>query len=157
MTKPPDNLLAQIYDIAGLDYISWWPLAPGWWALLAILLIAAGTIYWRRRAYQRSWKGDAWRTLRALDSQLVGGNAQEIAAALSALMRRVAMRRFSREQCAGLEGRDWLRWLTAKDPGKFDWERRGALLIEAPYAPPGQNVSAITLRVLIGAAKKWVK
>src|SRR5580698_6571728 len=100
----PDSLLAQLYDIKGLDWINWWPLAPGWWAVLALLAMGAGTIYWRRWAYYRSWKGEAWRAFAALEAGLTSGNAQEIAAALSTLLRRVAMQSFSRAECAGLEG-----------------------------------------------------
>ncbi len=160
MTAASNNLLAQLDDIRGLDYISWWPLAPGWWAVLGLMvlaLIVAGAAYWRRRAYYRSWKGDAWRAFTALEPQLANGNAQDVAAALSVLIRRVAMQCFSRAECAGLEGRDWLRWLTTKDPGGFDWAGRGSLLIEAPYAPPGRNVSPESLKILIAAAKRWVK
>jgi len=157
MTKAPDNPLARLYDITGLDYIAWWPLAPGWWVLLASALILAGVAYWRRRAYQRSWKGDASRAFTALDSRLADHDAQEIAAALSVLLRRVAMQCFSRAECAGLQGWDWLRWLTAKDPGGFDWTNHGSLLIEAPYAPPGRNVSPEVVRTLIKAAKRWVR
>jgi hypothetical protein len=157
MTAVPQNLLAQLYDITGLDYIGWWPLAPGWWAVLALGLIVAGAAYLRRRAYQRSWKGDASRALIALDKRLVGGNAQEIAAALSVLLRRVAMQCSTRAECAGLKGGDWLRWLTKKDPGGFDWASHGSLLIEAPYAPPGRNISPQAVKILIRAAKRWVK
>jgi Domain of unknown function (DUF4381) len=157
MTVPPDKLLAQLYDITGIDWIDWWPLAPGCWALLAIALILAGAIYWRRRAYRRSWKGDAWAALTALDARLVGGNAREIAASLSVLLRRIAMHCSPREECAGLVGQDWLRWLTAKDPRAFDWVSHGALLVEARYAPPGRDISQEAVKILIKAAKRWVK
>jgi hypothetical protein len=157
MNPTPDDLLKQLYDIKGLDTIWWWPLAPGWWVVIALTLIAAGIVYWRRRAYYRSWKGDAWRAFTALNAQLAGGDAQDIATSLSILMRRVAMQSSSRVECAGLQGADWLRWLSANDPGKFDWMASGSLLIEAPYAPPGQNVSPESLKVLIRAAKRWVK
>jgi len=157
MTAAPGNLLAQLYDITGIDYIGWWPLAPGWWVLLVLALILAGAVYWRRRAYQRSWKGDAWRALAALDSQLVGGNTQEIVAALSVLLRRVAMQCSSRAECAGLVGQDWLRWLTEKDPVSFNWLSHGSLLVEARYAPPSGDISPEAVKILIKAAKRWVK
>jgi hypothetical protein len=153
----PDTLLAQLYDIKGLDGISWWPLAPGWWALLGLAAIIAGAVYWRRRAWYRSWQGEAWLAFAALEAQLSADNAQEVAAALSVLLRRVAMQCFSRAQCAGLEGTNWLRWLAAKDPGGFDWAARGAALIDAPYAPPGRAVSPQSLKPMIAAAKRWVK
>ena len=157
MKPAPADLLAQLDDITGLDYISWWPLAPGWWALLTLMLVAAATYYWRRRAYWRSWKGDARRALDALELQLPMGNAQQMAATLSMLLRRIAMRCFSRAECAGLEGNAWLQWLSLKDPKGFDWATHGMLLVDAPYAPPSRDYSTQSLKLLIGAAKRWVR
>jgi hypothetical protein len=157
MTASSNKLLAQLYDIKDLDPVSCWPLAPGWWVLIILALIAAAAAYWRHCAYERSWQGQTHRAFAALDAQLAGGNAQEIAGALSVLLRRVAIQSFSRAECAGLEGLDWLHWLTTKDPGGFDWAARGSLLIEAPYAPPGRTYSPQSLKILIGAAKRWVK
>jgi hypothetical protein len=152
-----DKLLAELYDIRDLDPVYWWPLAPGWWVLIVLALLAAAAAYWRHWTYQRSWQGQTYRAFAALDRQLSGGNAQQIACALSVLLRRVAMQSFSRAECAGLEGADWLRWLTTKDPGGFDWVARGSLLIEAPYAPPGRTYSPQSVKILIDAAKRWVR
>ena len=157
MTTASDKLLAQLYDIRDLDPVSWWPLAPGWWVLIVLVLLAAAAAYWRHWSYQRSWQGQTYRAFVALDKQLSGGNAQQTAGALSMLLRRVAMQSFSRAECAGLEGADWLRWLTTKDPRGFDWVARGSLLIEAPYAPPGRTYSAQSVKILIDAAKRWVR
>jgi hypothetical protein len=156
MTNSAEGLLAKLDDIRGLGHISWWPLAPGWWGLLALVLMAAGATYLRRRAYWRSWKGEARKALDLLDAQLKNGNRQEIAARLSTLLRRIAMQRYSRAECAGLWGQDWLRWLTAKDPRGFNWVDTGTLLVEAPYAPPGRNCPPKDLKSLISAAKRWV-
>jgi hypothetical protein len=157
MTTSPEELLARLDDIRGLGHIGWWPLAPGWWGLLALVSLLAGAMYLRRRAYWRSWKGDARKALDLLDAQLNSGNRQETAARLSALLRRIAMQRHSRAECAGLWGQDWLRWLTAKDPRGFNWVALGTLLVEAPYAPPGRNCRLKDLKSLISAAKRWVK
>ena len=157
MTAASDKLLAQLYDIRDLDPVSWWPLAPGWWVLIVLALLASAAAYWRHWTYQRSWRGQTYRAFVALNRQLSSGNAQQIAGALSVLLRRVAMQSFSRAECAGLEGADWLRWLTTKDPGGFDWVARGSLLIEAPYAPPGRTYSPQSVKILIDAAKRWVR
>jgi hypothetical protein len=157
MTNSPNDLLAQLYDIRGLGHISWWPLAPGWWGLLALMSLIGATIYWRRRRYWRSWKGDARRALDRLDAGLTDKNVRETAASLSTLLRRIAMQRHSRQECAGLWGEDWLRWLSKKDPSGFDWVTGAVLMVEAPYAPPGRNIPPRTLKGLISAAKKWVK
>jgi hypothetical protein len=157
MTNSPKDLLAQLYDIRGLGHISWWPLAPGWWALLALISLITAVLYWRRRAYWRSWKGDARRSLDRLDAGLTRENAQTTAASLSMLLRRIAMQRHSREECAGLWGQDWLRWLSEKDPGKFDWAAGAGLMVEAPYAPPGRDIPPQDVKKLISAATRWVK
>jgi Domain of unknown function (DUF4381) len=157
MTTDSDKLLAQLYDIRDLDPVSWWPLAPGWWVLIVLALLAAAAAYWRHWAYQRSWRGQTYRAFVALNWQLSDSNAQQIVGALSVLLRRVAMQSFSRAECAGLEGTDWLRWLTTKDPDGFDWVARGSLLIEAPYAPPGRTYPAQSVKILIDAAKRWVR
>jgi hypothetical protein len=157
MTNAPNDLLSQLYDIRGLGHISWWPLAPGWWALLALVSLIGAVVYWRRRAYWRSWKGDARRALDRLDARLSGENAQEIAGGLSTLLRRIAMQRYSREECAGLRGEDWLRWLTQKDPGGFDWVGGAVLILEAPYAPPGRDIAPKNVKGLIAAARRWVR
>ena len=52
--------LANLYDIVVPEPASlWWPLAPGWWAViglvfLALILIAWRlAVVWRRNAYRR--------------------------------------------------------------------------------------------------------
>ena len=157
MANAQSDLLSQLDDIRGLDQISWWPLAPGWWVLFALILLAGGAAYWRRRAYWRSWKGDARMALDRLDAGLNDDNAQQTAAGLATLVRRIAIHRHSRAECAGLWGQDWLQWLTAKDPGGFDWAKSATMMIEAPYARPGRNVPLKTLKSLISAAKRWVR
>ena len=36
------QLLSQLRDIRGLEDVSWWPLAPGWWILLGLCL----AVFW---------------------------------------------------------------------------------------------------------------
>ncbi len=45
MSAQPGNLLSQIDDIKGLDAISLFPLAPGWWGLLALAIVAALMVF----------------------------------------------------------------------------------------------------------------
>jgi hypothetical protein len=155
----PNDLLRQLDDIKGLGAISVWPLAPGWWVLLALcaILSAAGLVFYlRHRRWQQSWKKDAAQSLSDLEEKLTVANAQATVAALSVMLRRIAMRKFSRSDCAGLQGDRWLEWLRAHDPRRFDWPRTGHLLTDAPYAPPNATVNPDEVRELIRAAGKWV-
>jgi len=156
---PASDLLRQLDDIKGLDAISVWPLAPGWWALLALCVILSATgiiFYLRRCAWQRSWRKDAAQSLSELEEELNAENAQATISTLSAILRRIAIRKFSRSDCAGLQGDQWLQWLQVHDPRHFDWPQTGTLLIDAPYTPPNGKVNPDEVRELIRAAVKWV-
>ncbi len=153
-------LLAQLRDIRGLDKIGAWPPGPGWWIVLALIL--CGLVFAvRKYRHARSWKGDALRTLQALEDNLDGANARASAAELAALLRRIAITRFSRREAASLTGERWLEWLKQNDPRGFDWPQKGRLLIDAPYAPPHGSQSRPILpdhvKNLAEAARAWVK
>lgn len=154
-----DSLLKQLNDIEGLDSISSWPLAIGWWILMglgiAILSLAAWyLIQWI--IYRRSWKYETLEKLNDLSKNLTDEKIKEAAILLSEYLRRIAMRRFSRKTCAGLRGQEWLKWLSEHDAKNFDWVNQGKLLIDAPYAPSNHGLTAEQLKRLIQAAKEWV-
>lgn len=148
-------------DIHGLDAIPWWPLAPGWWLVIAIaglLMLFFGARYWLGcYAAWFGWRGDARRQLRLLKKSLKHEEPYRVAGRLSELMRRIAMVHSGRQQTAALTGEDWLHWLATHDNSGFDWERRGQLLVTAPYMPPTMPVERKELLTLIAAASRWLK
>lgn len=147
-------------DIHGLDSVPWWPLAPGWWlvlALLVFLLLAVGVLKWMvHRGIWLGWRADARRQLHALKKALPTEEPREIASRLSELLRRIAMARGGRRAAAGLTGESWLQWLMAHDASGFDWLKRGRMLLVAPYMPPQSGVERKELGKLIRAAIRWV-
>jgi hypothetical protein len=158
-TAPASELLRQLDDIKGLGTISAWPLAPGWWMLIAlcVILFSIGiAFHLRRRAWQRSWKKDAAQSLSDLEEKLDTANAQATVSTLSITLRRIAIRKFSRSDCAGLQGDQWLQWLQAHDPRHFDWQRARHLLIDIPYAPPNTSLNLDEVRELIHVTRKWM-
>jgi hypothetical protein len=156
------RLLARMHDIQGLDSISWWPPAPGWWLLLAALLGIGGLLWLllthRRRPFG-SWQRDAGRQLRQLQSRLLRQPSKDSASQLSELLRRIAIARYGRDACAGLSGQDWLDWLRANDPVGFPWDREGRLLLSLPYQPAeaAQQTDRASLGRLIRAAMNWTR
>ncbi|MES2199239.1 MAG: DUF4381 domain-containing protein [Chlamydiota bacterium] len=152
--------LEMLHDIEGLDPISFWPLAIGWWVLIAVvILILTLTLYFgiRKLAFKRSWKNDILRKLTRLEKELSALTARETIILLSEYLRRIALRRFSRKECAGLVGQGWLKWLTNNDPKGFDWEKKGVLLIEIPYAPKNSLLPVDRIKDLIQAIREWVR
>lgn len=164
----PDMLLGHMRDIRGLDAVSWWPLATGWWLLVALTLVLAAALYfgripwmqWRRRGREQ-WRREALKLLDELERQIdAHQSTKESATRLSELMRRIALARCSRDSCAGLEGEKWLAFLTDNDPERFDWPGYRALLLQAPYAPPATlegDKTASDLKTLVGAARAWTR
>jgi hypothetical protein len=155
-----NELLAQLHDIDGLDPISWWPLATGWWLIIAAATAAAGLLIGYivyRIAFKRSWKNDTLLKLAALEKKLSAATARETAVILSEYLRRIALRRFARKDCAALMGEAWLAWLSTHDPKQFDWKSKGKLLTTIPYAPENASIPQEQVRDLIHAVKNWVR
>ena len=116
-----------------------WPPAPGWW-LLAVLLIALLVIgsLWLLRRYK------VYRLNRQVMHELE----------LSILLRRIALRRYAREQVASLTGSAWLRFLDATG-GNGEFEHGvGQVLEVGPYCPHPQELPA---EELLALARRWVK
>jgi hypothetical protein len=94
--------------------ISWWPLAPGWWFLIA--LAAAGLGYLLFRAYKK-WRWNtarrvALRELARVRGEFASGmDAVTLAIELSELLRRTMLAYAPRNKVARLTGRRWLQWL----------------------------------------------
>lgn len=153
-------LMEKLHDIEGLDPISAWPLAIGWWILIAIgiiIFVAIICFVAVRIAFKRSWKSDTFDKLASLEQNLSDETGRETLMALSEYIRRIALRRYSRNECAGLSGQAWLQWLTQNDPKNFDWEKHGTLMIEVPYAPVDKRLPAHQIKELIQAVRNWVR
>ncbi|CRX37947.1 DUF4381 domain-containing protein [Estrella lausannensis] len=152
-------LMDQLHDIEGLDAVSAWPLAIGWWVLIncGILLLLVTLWFLKRRFdYLRSWKRDAFHKLQALEKNLSPETSRETVVLLSQYLRRIAFCSFPRKECAGLVGDAWLEWLQKHDPKQFDWSRKGKLLVESPYAPAESTLPLPEIKELIYAARQWV-
>ncbi len=153
-------LLEKLHDIEGLDVISAWPLSFALWMVIGIAALLFSTALYfiiRRVLFIRSWKYDTFQKLDGLEKNLSEVTARQSAMTLSEYTRRIALKRFARKECAGLVGESWLQWLTKHDPKKFDWGKKGTLLIEVPYSPEHSHVSTHEIKDLIGALREWVE
>ena len=129
--------LDRLHDIVMPPTVPWWPPAPGWYVLAAIILglllvlVLRLWLRWRATAYRRE-------AIRALDSA-------SDPAAIAALLRRTALAESSRSEIAALHGNAW--WTGSRpkvrNPSRRPFEnssspalmRRGAGLIPLPSAP----------------------
>lgn len=135
---PPDPL-AALRDWHLPDPVSWWPPAPGWWLIVGLVLAACALVlrWWWRRRQQGAPARAAMAELGRLRAGLAAdGDGRHYAAAVSALLRRLALARYPREQVAGLTGADWLAFLDRSGGGGRFAEGPGRVLAGIPYRLP---------------------
>lgn len=122
------------------DPVGWWPLAPGWWLLVATLVIAAAWL--AAVALSRHRQGlarrHASRALRQLERRYAeDGDAVQLAIDVSALLRRAMLAYAPRADVAGLTGTAWLKWLDSGLDKPAFADGAGRALVDLPYRRPG--------------------
>jgi len=144
------------------DSVSWWPLAPGWWVLLAFCIAAVVAAYLAYRHYRknqgRRLRISACQAARSeLDKILAlaseGQADAAVAQQLSVLLRRLAISLFPEGKVAGVTGSDWWRWLDARTrtPVFSGPDGAGAKLESAAYGAVSTDTAA-----LIDAVESWM-
>ena len=111
-----ENPLDKLRDIHLPEPIDAFPYAPGWWILLAILLIVAGYFVYRQIKYRRAIRllipaKVELDQLKSLSGDLI--NSQSVAK-LSALIKRICLIYFPASQVAALSGAQWLEFLNTQ-------------------------------------------
>jgi len=123
--------LAQLRDIHLPQPIGWWPLAPGWWALIALVCILSMVALVWSRMRRKSARFLALRELEAIKPD----KPDEFLTQISSLLRRVARRRSAGADV--LTGEAWSAFLME---GKYGMSSNSAtLLATGPYGPPANE------------------
>lgn len=144
------ELLAELRDIHGAPAAPFWPPAPGWWALAALVLALLG---WAAILLARRWR--ARRRRQALLRQLAalrerhdpGREPRAWLATVNRLLKVTALRVFPERDPGTLTGADWVDFLGGEaGPGAF------AVLASGPYEPaPEFDPDAVE-----AAARAWI-
>ncbi len=143
--QPPadaEALLAQLHDILAPEPVGLWPLAYGWWLLLAVLaaaiLIAVLAAFRVHRADR--YRRQALAELNALPADSSAEGIQQLAR----LLKRTALSAYpmARDRLPGLHGAPWIAFLNACCKQPVFSAADAALLTEAQYAPAAQTIDA---------------
>ena len=171
--NPNDATQLALRDIHLPGLIAWWPPAPGWWIVAALVLLGAVAfaLYYRNGRHRRAALRVTAKVRAALEQ---GAEPVECLQRVSTTLRRFAMttadqqsvaslravggvtERPDSDEVAGLIGQRWLRYLDSR------WQRDeftggpGRLLLAAPYARPDtiERQQALELTALCA---DWLK
>lgn len=148
-------LLKDLRDIHLPAPIGFWPLAVGWYFLIALFLIflILVVVYLIRRSRRLQSRRYMLQRLQELRERYAKeADAAAIAAELSALLRRASLVSFPRREVAGLQGEQWLNFLDETGATREFTEGIGRILLTAPYQPQAQ----FEVNALLDLAARWV-
>jgi hypothetical protein len=139
--------LDNLHDIvAPLPVSLWWPLAPGWWILLA-LSVVIGT--WISIKWWKRWRANAYR--RAALAELDGiDNLNRI----PILLKRTALAAYPRETVASLYGKQWVMFLNSSAPVAHFNGEVGEIVQSLGYT--SRVFQESIKNQVINATRKWV-
>jgi hypothetical protein len=152
MTQATDpGSLDRLHDIVTPPPAPWWPPAPAWYALGAIVFVLLAVLAWRGIAW---WVRNRYRraALAELPKLEAAAGEADTLPALAELVKRVGLVAFPRERVAALSGDEWLAFLDRT--GATDTFTRGpGRKLEAGYEPGTHRVSP----ELFAAVRHWIQ
>lgn len=157
----PQDPLAALNALREPASIGWWPLAPGWWILIALLVVAASVLYYflRKRYKNNAYRRLALLQLKEINAELETGNPASdrkytAVTATNALLKAVALRVFPRHNIAALSGSAWLAFLHSTTAHKKDTATFPAEFANAAYQKQNLNLD---MQQISAATEHWIK
>ncbi|VAW82535.1 FIG00657500: hypothetical protein [hydrothermal vent metagenome] len=155
--NPTTQPALQLRDIHLPAEPGFWPPAPGWWILAALLLVLLVWVVWfaTRRYRLHRQRQRILAMLGELEQETGDKATPEKIAQISILLRRLALMRYSRQRVAPLTGKDWLNFLDESGgQGRFS-QGPGQVLATGPYQPA--LPADLDVQALGTLVRHWVK
>lgn len=161
MNRNDPASLQNLNDIVLPDAVGWWPLAPGWYFVAALLAAALLLLSYHRL---RTWRNNRYRRAAVEELAVLAAclhdpkNRDSGLKSLPVLIKRVALSAYPREEVAMLSGEDWYDFLDATaGRNVFSPDLREAFS-QAAYQPGSLGkVGQETASALIQACEYWVR
>ncbi|TGD73461.1 DUF4381 domain-containing protein [Mangrovimicrobium sediminis] len=151
---PDTGSLDRLHDLVPPPTTPWWPPAPGWMWLAAILgvllayLLLRGFLHWQSNRYRR----EALAALARLDA----GDDRAFAQGLASVLKRTALTAYPREQVAPLTGAAWFAFLDAAAGTRFA-EGLGAQLEAAMHASSAASWDVPGREQVLHETRRWIR
>jgi hypothetical protein len=166
MKSPDPASLQNLNDIVLPATVGWWPLAPGWYILFALLLIAlAWSGYrslhrWMNNRYRRA----ALRELQLLEERIHATEERDAEVRdaklrqIPILLKRTALSAYPRSQVASLSGKDWFHFLNSTVKNPSFTESTASTLSKISYSRGELSaVDSQSITALLIASRQWLK
>ena len=154
-----DPTQIPLRDLHLPEPISWWPLAPGWWVVIALVLIGLGYLLrqWLRARARGAARRYALRRLADIEQAYAEhNNPVTFGASLSELLRRTMLAYAPRSNVAGLTGDEWLQWLDRDLAQPVFSNGPGRQLLDLPYRNPESDLPLADREKLVAAVRHRV-
>lgn len=138
--------------------IDWWPMALGWWFILAIIVCAIIVFAMR---FLRNFKRNKKRRIalnelhRIRNDEIICSDVSLLTNKLSILIRKSMLAYESRDAVAGLVGEEWLEFLDQNLEEKYFSQGIGRSLVLFPYQNP-KDLTSIDVTELCDLVKKRI-
>jgi Domain of unknown function (DUF4381) len=150
----PQDPLASLHPLRQPELIGWWPLAPGWWVLLGLLLITLAILIYllRRRSKRNAYRRQALRQLQLLQTQFQANSDTGVfVQQTNALLKSVAMQAYPRVDVAAQHGETWRLFLNRS---LQDADQLQSDFDTAMYQKDCPQIDAVQVH---RAAQRWIK
>ncbi|MEH6589543.1 MAG: DUF4381 domain-containing protein [Halioglobus sp.] len=151
----PQDPLAALHPLRDPAAIGWWPLAPGWWMLIALViaLLLLCAWLWLRRYRACAYRRQAQIQLdQLIQSWRSDNDTSAYLGATNALLKSVCLHAFPWRDVAAINGSRWIDFLNQTMPEKTDRPRFDALMADAVY----QADAAIDCEAIHVSAVYWI-
>jgi len=142
--KETATSLGHLRDIVLPPAVPWWPLAPGWYVLFALILIITAVLGWRM---WKRWRANAYRRTALRDL----GTLHD-APAIAELLRRTALAIVPRHLVAAKTGDAWVDWIVGQSNEVMSPDVR-KLLTAGVY---GRQATDHDVDALRDFARRWI-
>ena len=147
--------LQNLNDIVVPAEVAWWPLAPGWYVLVSVVLVLLAYLIYRKL---QQVKKNRYRVLALRElSQLRQGARTADWLQLPALLKRAALSAWPRSEVAALSGEDWHRFLDRTAATDQFCSGAGSVLDSLAYGEANYAAGDGRLDELIDAIEFWLK
>lgn len=158
MKKDPTSL-DLLHDIITAEPAPFWPPAPGWIGVLAVisLLVLTGLVWMIIHRQQNRYRHEALSELARLETLAAASDNQyEAVCNMSVLLKRTALTAFPRPEVATLSGTAWFTFLDSTGGTGFT-KGHGEALESAIYQTTDHPLNHAQFTELVSEIRRWIR